>query len=697
MTFGKQFLQALAAVALGALISTGAIGQVTTRLVVPGGVATTSKIVPGGTATFEVRVDAPADATIGTAYRLEQTAPATSSFFSLTGRVDVGDPPAVANPLYPYNDQNSGFPNTTVLAPASALFDPDNNDNLGRNATNLVAGIPAQSNILVSTISLTSVVATPLGTYRIQPVPGVSNVTGATPLFTDFDMSAALFDIVVGQTLSVTKTGTGLGTVTADSGLINCGATCSDIYPGTVVTLTATPNAGSTFTGWSGGGCVGTGTCVVTVNAATAVTAQFTVIAGPSPPTITKAFGAANIALNGTTSLTFTITNPNASPLTGVAFADSLPAGLVVSTPNGLTGSCGAGIITATAGNNAVSLGGGTLAASGNCTFSVNVTGTTSGVKNNTTSAVSSLEGGTGGTASATVTVAAGIAAPTITKSFAPTSIAVGGTSTLSFTITNPNASTAFTGVGFSDTFPAGVVISTPNGLTGSCGAGTFTAVAGNGNFILSGGTIPASGSCTFSVSVTGNTAGTKVNTTNAVTSVEGGTGLTATATLTVAAVAPPTISKVFGTGNIPANGTTTLSFTINNPNAATAVTGISFTDTFPAGLVVSTPNGLIGTCGAGTITAVAASNSVSLTGGTLAANSSCTFSVNVTATSLGTLVNTTGAVTSVEGGTGGTTTAVLTVGILAPIPTLSQWALLMLGLLMMIVTGVMLRSRRNG
>ena len=46
---------------------------------------------------------------------------------------------------------------------------------------------------------------------------------------------------------------------------------------GTPVTLTATPAAGSTFTGWSGGGCSGMGTCVVTMTADTTVTAGFVV------------------------------------------------------------------------------------------------------------------------------------------------------------------------------------------------------------------------------------------------------------------------------------------------------------------------------------------------------------------------------------------------------------------------------------
>jgi len=84
----------------------------------------------------------------------------------------------------------------------------------------------------------------------------------------------------VGQsfTLTVARAGTGSGTVTSTPAAINCGSVCANTFgAGAIVTLTATPAAGSVCAGWRGGGCAGTGTCVVTVAAATTVTATFTV------------------------------------------------------------------------------------------------------------------------------------------------------------------------------------------------------------------------------------------------------------------------------------------------------------------------------------------------------------------------------------------------------------------------------------
>jgi hypothetical protein len=83
---------------------------------------------------------------------------------------------------------------------------------------------------------------------------------------------------LIRYTLSVTKPGNGVGTISSSPTGISCGTTCSSTYDyGTSVVLTAAANTGSTFGGW-GGACSGTGTCTVAINAAKSVTATFTLI-----------------------------------------------------------------------------------------------------------------------------------------------------------------------------------------------------------------------------------------------------------------------------------------------------------------------------------------------------------------------------------------------------------------------------------
>ena len=136
-----------------------------------------------------------------------------------------------------------------------------------------------------------------------------------------------------------------------------------------------------------------------------------------APPTVAMAFGAASIPVGGTTSLIFTITNPNtvltvdARPelvfgtLTNISFTDPLPAGLLIATPNNIVGSCGT--ITAAAGTNLVSMAGLTLAAGATCTFAVDVIGVAPGVQANTTSAITSTQSDPGLAATASITVTA--------------------------------------------------------------------------------------------------------------------------------------------------------------------------------------------------------------------------------------------------------------------------------------------------
>lgn len=170
-------------------------------------------------------------------------------------------------------------------------------------------------------------------------------------------------------------------------------------------------------------------------------------------------------------------------------------------------------------------------------------------------------------------------------------------------------------------------------------------------------------------------------------------------ASLSLAApVPPPTIAKAFGTSNLLLNGSTSLTFTISNTSIGSPYSGIGVTDPLPAGLVVSAPGGATtNTCG-GSVTAIAGFGSVSLTSGSVAgAPSSCTFSVNVTGTTLGLMNNTTDPMTTNESGVGGFATASLTVvqAVAATsVPTLSEWGMIILSALMAGAALLFLRRR---
>ena len=96
--------------------------------------------------------------------------------------------------------------------------------------------------------------------------------------------ASAIFNPLT-TTLAVSTSGTGTGTVTSVPGGIACPSACSAPFAsGTIVALTATPNAAtSTFAGWSGG-CSGSGPCLVTMPVAQTITASFALKGAPPPP-----------------------------------------------------------------------------------------------------------------------------------------------------------------------------------------------------------------------------------------------------------------------------------------------------------------------------------------------------------------------------------------------------------------------------
>jgi uncharacterized repeat protein (TIGR01451 family) len=373
-------------------------------------------------------------------------------------------------------------------------------------------------------------------------------------------------------------------------------------------------------------------------------------------PTVAKAFTPAAILAGGTSTLTITLTNPNADAITGVAFTDAYPAGLVHAAVPNVSSTCGSPTLTADAGGTELVVSDATIPANGSCTVSVDVTSLTAGLYANELPAgsVTSTNAFPNDAASNTATLevtALPLAAPTVAKAFAPTSIVEDAVSTLTITLTNSNGE-AITGVAFTDAYPAGLVNAAPTNAATTCG-GTVTAAAGGNSLALSAATIPANGSCTVSVDVTAATAGTYDNLlpAGAVTSDNAPANATpsntATLEVTAAPLAAPTVAKAFAPTSIVEDAVSTLTITLTNSNGE-AITGVTFTDAYPAGLVNAATTNAATTCG-GTVTAAAGGNSLALSAATIPANGSCTVSVDVTAATAGTYDNDlpAGAVTS--------------------------------------------------
>lgn len=347
----------------------------------------------------------------------------------------------------------------------------------------------------------------------------------------------------------------------------------------------------------------------------------------PNPPTITKGFSPSPVAVGATSTLTFTVNNPNASiPLTGIAFNDSLPAGLTVA--NGSSAQCG-GTLTTTA-PSTLSFTSGTLAANTSCAITAAVTATTAGPHNNVSGFVSSTESGTntGATGVASASLMA-VSPPIISKQFAPNPIIAGDTSTLTFIITNPNQNNALSGVAFTDVLPVGLNVA--DSTSSQCGGvNNLVTTSAARTIALTGGTIAAASTCTVTVDVTAPVTGTYNNTSGNVSHTLNGTwnGNIASDTLTVNA-ANPQISLLKQVGSsatgpwssflaVATGANVYYKFTIENAGDV-ALTSIGVSDpdvstatctwTDPLPVADAADNDHITTCVVGPVTAVAGSH----------------------------------------------------------------------------------------
>ncbi len=241
--------------------------------------------------------------------------------------------------------------------------------------------------------------------------------------------------------------------------------------------------------------------------------------------------------------------------------------------------------------------------------------------------------------------------APVFSKTFSPDTIGPGGLTPLIFTINNSASSNAATSLAFTDTLPAGVTIATPAAVATTCLDTTISAPNGGSTITLSNGRLAANNTCTISVNVTSAVAGTHTNTTGNLTSSAGNSG-TATDNLIVNA-ARPGFSKHFSPATVTLGARSTLTFTIDNSANTVQVFSASFSDTLPAGMEIASPSNASTSCSPGGVTALPGSNSISFTGGAVNAGATCTVSVDVRATSTGTLNNVSGALNAASSASG--------------------------------------------
>lgn len=311
------------------------------------------------------------------------------------------------------------------------------------------------------------------------------------------------------------------------------GGTCAGATASTgIVALPAgssVPPGGCTIvvTVWSvtPGNAVNTTSTLVTQAGTAAAASATLVVATPGGVSAAKRFAPAAIKVGESSTLTITLGNTAAAPaVLRDAFTDVLPTGLVFE--GGATGTC-TGVTVAPA---QLSMAAGNAIPVGGCTIVAVVRASSVGTFNNVTS---SLATGAGNAppASATLAVADGSPGVPLQKSFAPSTIAAGGTSTLTISFGNSSGVPAVLTAAFTDAMPAGVTM--VGGNAGTCQGVTTTATAIGW---AAGGVVPANG-CTVVVTVTSSTVGTVTNVTSPVVT-DRGSAPPASASITVAPIA---------------------------------------------------------------------------------------------------------------------------------------------------------------
>ncbi|AWB67163.1 hypothetical protein C2869_12270 [Saccharobesus litoralis] len=348
-------------------------------------------------------------------------------------------------------------------------------------------------------------------------------------------------------------------------------------------------------------------------------------------PTFSTSFSPTTIAPGGISTVTYTIDNSaNNVGVSEVGFTNTLPTGMTIANPANSSTDCINGQFTAAAGSNSITFSDYRIGTGSSCTLTLDVTTSTVGSHVNTTGALSTSEG-SAGTANATLTVSSTL--PSISIAFSPTTIAVGGISTITYTIDNSLNGSNVTFVDLSHTLDngSGLSIATVNNFTHNCPLrmiSTFvlgSATLSSTSLTVNDAEINAGSSCTLSYDVTASAQGVYTTETGSLSSSAGTSG---------AASASLTVETDFMQMEFPElaspGESITLQYTITNSDRDNDATDITFTTDLNATLSGLTATALPSSGFCGGSSTISGSSAVTVSNASLASGDSCTFSLTL-------------------------------------------------------------------
>ena len=468
------------------------------------------------------------------------------------------------------------------------------------------------------------------GPANLHPGGGISYTLTATNTSSIPIGGALITDQVSGYISKVvwSCTGSGGATCSSSSGAGNNIAVPVD-FPATggSIIITITGVVSSSYTALTL-----TNTATINPPSGTSITdsnpsnnSSNTVAQNSDVPTLVKAFNPALIAPGGVSRLTFTVTGGTADSF-GLGFTDTFPPSIKVApVPNAQTNCTGA-VLTALAGSGSFSVQKFSLKSGATCTVSVDVSSASIGTFVNQKSNMS-LTNLNADTLNATLQVKA-LQPANLAKAFSPSPVLEGGTSVLTFTLTNPAANVnTLSGINFTDTLPSGITVKAGGIINNACGSGSIT--TSTNAITVTGVSLAPNASCTITVEVTGNTVGSYVNAPGNFSNAANVSTANINANLDVRKPVAA-LTKAFTPASIGVGGISTLQLTLTNSDTAFPINGAGFTDNLPPDLFVAGGGGNANsTCPGVNITTT--SNTIAVSSVNLAAGASCIIAVDVT------------------------------------------------------------------